>query len=392
MRFLVAPDKFKGSLAAREVAEHIAAGIRDDAPDAQIDILPVADGGEGTAEVIRNVRGGEWMTCAAQDALGRPIEARYVWLRDSAIAVIEMSAAAGIWRITPPDRDVMRANTFGVGQMLRAAVECGAREIIIGLGGSATNDGGLGMARALGFRFFANDQELRNGPADLMRLTRIVPSPESPPSRREGCGAPGEGNEGALNPIGVSWPRIVAAADVRSPLLGERGATRIFGPQKGATPEQIELLECALTKLAGIVHHDLGSDFQDESGAGAAGGLGFGLANFCGAELRSGFEVVAAAIGLEERMRHSDIVITGEGRLDAQTLEGKAPAGVAACARKLGKRVYAIVGEDGTHGGRGVFDDVLELVRAPITSAAARDLAAALLRERAAELVRILRT
>ncbi|HEV2096233.1 MAG TPA: glycerate kinase, partial [Chthoniobacterales bacterium] len=186
MRFLVAPDKFKGSLAAREVAEHIAAGIRDDAPDAQIDILPVADGGEGTAEVIRNVRGGEWMTCAAQDALGRPIEARYVWLRDSAIAVIEMSAAAGIWRITPPDRDVMRANTFGVGQMLRAAVECGAREIIIGLGGSATNDGGLGMARALGFRFFANDQELTNGSADLMRLTRIVPSPESPPSRREG--------------------------------------------------------------------------------------------------------------------------------------------------------------------------------------------------------------
>src|SRR5205823_3162890 len=173
MRILVAPDKFKGSLSARDVAEHIAIGIRDGLANAIVRTLPMADGGEGTAEVICDARGGEWITCAAHDALGRAVEARYVWLRKRATAVMEMSAAAGMWRIAPEERDLLSANTYGVGEMIKHAAERGAKEILLGLGGSATNDGGLGMARALGFRFLGTEGELAR-PGELVTLTGIV--------------------------------------------------------------------------------------------------------------------------------------------------------------------------------------------------------------------------
>jgi glycerate kinase len=338
MKILIAPDKFKGSLSAREVAENIALGLRDVLPEAKIDIVPVADGGEGTAEVICLALGGSWMECEAPDPLGREIEARYAWIEKRKLAVMEMSEAAGMRRVQGDNYDVDLASTFGVGEMILRAANNGAREIIIGLGGSATNDGGFGMARALGFRFIANTRELNEKVSQLAELTRIE------------------------KPTSLSLPKIVAAVDVKNPLLGENGATRIFGPQKGVTPDKIDMFERALTRLADIVARDLQVDFRDQAGAGAAGGLGFGLMSFCGARIQPGFDVVASAAGLESKMKDVDLVITGEGSLDRQTLEGKAPAGVARLARKLGKRVFAIVGrasEDREP--RGIFDGVHEL-------------------------------
>jgi glycerate 2-kinase len=336
MRILIAPDKFKGSLSARQVAENIALGIRDVIPDAQIEIAPVADGGEGTAEVIHDSLGGEWVTCAAHDALGGEIEARYVWISDQGAAVMEMSEAAGMRRLKDGVRDIMCASTFGVGEMLLDATKEGAREIIVGLGGSATNDGGFGMARALGFRFFDERHKEIEKTVDLISVARI----EAPV---EGGVSPGmtPGSQPARLPLQM---KIVAACDVRNPLLGQHGATRTFGPQKGATPKQLEILERALTRLADTVTRELGCDFRNNPGAGAAGGLGFGLMNFCSAQLQPGFDVVADAVELEEKIKSADVVITGEGKLDSQTLEGKAPAGVARLARKFGRRVFAVVG------------------------------------------------
>ncbi|PYI92185.1 MAG: glycerate kinase [Verrucomicrobia bacterium] len=378
MKILIAPDKFKGSLSARDVAEHIAIGIRDRLSNATVRTLPMADGGEGTAEVICDARGGEWITCAAHDALGRAIDARYVWLRESATAVMEMSAAAGMWRIAPEERDLLSANTYGVGEMMKHAAERGAKEILLGLGGSATNDGGLGMARALGFRFLGTEGELAR-PGELVTLTGIVSNNAA-------------GNLTALSgqvreaPILV-YPKVIAAADVRNPLLGRRGATRTFGPQKGGTPEQLEILENGLERLADISTRYLGSDFRDTAGAGAAGGLGFGLMIFCGAEVKSGFEVVAEFVGLRSAIEEADVVITGEGRLDEQTLEGKAPAGVARLARQLGKPVFAIVGStnQGITGGA-LFGAVLALARGEITPEQSVARAATLVEERAREL------
>jgi glycerate kinase len=321
MHILVAPDKFKGSLGAQEVGERIAAGLRAVLPQAEIRVMGLADGGEGTAEAISRARGGRWISCAAHDALGRVIRARYAWLDEPETALVEMSEAAGIQRLAPNERHPLTASTFGVGEMLLAAAARNAREIILGLGGSATNDGGFGMARALGFRFFANDgRELRDSITDLEILSEIE------------------------RPKHFSLPRITAACDVANPLLGERGASRIFGPQKGATPEQTEMLERSLQRLAEVSMRSLGCDYRNTPGAGAAGGLGFGLLTFCGAEIRSGFDVVAEMIGLRDEVERAEVVITGEGKLDRQTLEGKVPAGVARLAREFRKPIFAIVG------------------------------------------------
>jgi glycerate kinase len=379
MRILIAPDKFKGSLSAREVADHIAAGLRDRLRNAIIKTLPIADGGEGTAEVICEALSGEWVNCAAHDALGRTIEARYVWLRASATAVIEMSAAAGLWRIAPEERNLLTANTYGVGEMMKQAAERGATEILLGLGGSATNDGGLGMARALGLRFLGTEGELAY-PGDLVALSGIGSSDAV-------------GNLTALSgrDRDGDFPRVIAAVDVRNPLLGPRGATRTFGPQKGGTPEQLEILESGLKRLADIASRDFGCDFRDTLGAGAAGGLGFGLMTFCGAPVKSGFETVAEFVGLRSAIEEADVVITGEGRLDEQTLEGKAPAGVARLARQLGKRVFAIVGiSNEAPASPALFDAVVTLVRRDVTSEQAVARAGDLLQERARELARMM--
>jgi len=368
MKILIAPDKFKGSLNARAVAESIAAGLRDVLSDAIIETIPVADGGEGTAEVIRDACGGEWVTCEAHDALGRVITARYAWLHDRKRAVMEMSEVAGLGRIAPDERDPLRANTYGVGEMLLDATQRGATEVILGLGGSATNDGGFGMERALGFRFLSKGTAELTGPvSDLLGLERIS------------------------KPRDLRLPRVIGAADVRNSLLGARGATRTFGPQKGASPDQLEVIEEALARLADVVAQDLGCDFREAVGAGAAGGLGFGLMSFCGANIQPGFDLVAEMLDLGAAIQGADVVITGEGSLDEQTLEGKAPAGVARLARRMGKSVFAIVGRATRNPAvLDVFDGVHALVAAEITSEEAMSRTKELLRERARELGRTL--
>src|SRR5439155_21188607 len=328
MKILIAPDKFKGSLSAREVAKNIAAGLRDVLPDAKIDMMPMADGGEGTAEVIGDALDSHCVNCAAHDPLGREIDTRYAWIEHRKLAIMEMSEAAGMRRLSGDERDPVRANTFGVGEMLIAAARRAADQIIIGLGGSATNDGGFGMARALGFRFFAGDKELAGDVSELQKLTRIqAPVAAAVPAVMSSLQA-------TRLPL---QEKIIAAVDVRNPLLGRNGATQIFGPQEGASEEKIDMLERALTRLADIVARDLKVDCREEPGAGAAGGLGFGLRSFCGARSRRGFDGVAEAVKLEAKMKDVDVIITGEGSLDRQTLEGKTPAGVAQLGRKLGK-------------------------------------------------------
>jgi glycerate kinase len=380
VKILIAPDKFKGALTAREVAESVAKGLRDTLPNARIEIVPMADGGEGTAEVICNARGGSWLRCKAHDPLGRQIETRYAWIENAKLAVMEMSEAAGMRRLSESERDPVRASTFGVGEMILDAASRGTSEIIIGLGGSATNDGGFGMARALGFRFFSGAKELTDGVSELAKLTRI----QAPVSA------------GVSSASSISQParlppqlKIVAAVDVKNPLLGKNGATRVFGPQKGASKDTIDILERALTRLADVVAEEFGFDYRDKPGAGAAGGLGFGLMSFCAAKIRPGFEVVAEAVELESKIKDADLVITGEGSLDRQTLEGKTPAGVARLARKLGKRVFAIVGRAANDPEvHGIFDAVYENARSGMTQEENIRRAAELLRENARELAK----
>ena len=348
----------------------------------------MADGGEGTVEVISDALGGSWLQCKVHDPLGREIDACYAWIENRNLAVMEMSEAAGMWRLSESERDPLLANTFGVGEMILNAVQCSARKIIIGLGGSVTNDGGFGMARALGFRFFADTKELTGAVSELQNLTKIE--------------APVAAN---ASPAWTVWPAnsktqptrlppqltIVAAVDVRNPLLGANGATRVFGPQKGASENTIEVLERALTKLADVVSKEFGVDYRDEAGAGAAGGLGFGLMSLCNATIRPGFDVVAGAIGLESKMKDVDVVVTGEGSLDRQTLEGKTPAGVARLARKLGKPVFAIVGRASKDREvRELFDKVYELAQRGMSQKEQMARAAEFLREKARELAKTL--
>ncbi|HET6888999.1 MAG TPA: glycerate kinase [Candidatus Udaeobacter sp.] len=371
MRILIAPDKFKGALNAREVAENIARGLREVLPDAEIDIVPMADGGEGTAEAICEARGGSWLKCKAHDPIGREIEARYGWIEDGKLAVMEMSEAAGMRRLTENERDPVHTTTFGVGEMILDAANRGANEIIIGLGGSATNDGGWGMARALGYRFDYEHEQEHEEEKDSARVGHLVDL-----SRIE-------------MPRDLKLPEIIAAVDVRNPLLGENGATRVFGPQKGASKDELNILEQALTRLADVVAKEFDFDYRDKSGAGAAGGLGFGLMSFCWATIRPGFDVVAEAVGLESKMKEVDLMITGEGSLDRQTLEGKTPAGVARMARKLGKKVFAIAGRASENGEvRGIFDGVYQNARPGMSEKENMERAAELLRENARELAR----
>ena len=365
MRILIAPDKFKGALNAREVAENIAKGLCDVLPEAEIDIVPMADGGEGTAEVICDARGGSWLKCKAHDPLGCKIDARYAWIASGRIAVMEMSEAAGMWRVSEDERDPVRATTFGVGEMILDAANRCANKIIIGLGGSATNDGGFGMARALGFRFLGLEQELRGAVTELAGLERIE------------------------RPEDLVLPKFIAAVDVKNPLLGRNGATRVFGPQKGAGKKKIDILERALSRLADVVAKEFGFDYRGEAGAGAAGGLGFGLMSFCGAEIQPGFDVVAEAVALESKIKDADVVVTGEGSLDRQTLEGKTPGGVARLARQLGKPVFALVGRaDEDREVREMFDGVYENARPGMSQAENMRRAVELLRENARALAR----
>ncbi len=368
MKVLIAPDKFKGSISAAVAAQAIADGLREALPAAECVLAPIADGGEGFAEAMCLALAGSWIECTAKDPLERDVPCRYAWVEREKLAIIEMAEASGLWRLKPEERAPLRAHTFGTGQLIRDAAERGARKILVGLGGSATTDGGAGMAAALGYDLLTSDgEDLAHDPGVLIALVRIE------------------------NTNVIDLPEIIAACDVQNPLLGERGTARVFAPQKGADEKTVTHLEASMTQLAEIVTESLGCDFRDAPGAGAAGGIGFGLMSFCGAKVRSGFDLVAETIGLEAKIAAADLVITGEGRLDAQTLEGKGPAGVAALARKHGKPVLAFGGGIDP-AAENLFDATAPIIDSPLPLDEAMRRGAELLRRsarRAGQLLKI---
>lgn len=331
LNVLVAPDKFAGTLGAAQAAEAMAAGWLSVRPDDRIRTLPLADGGTGTLDVLAPI--GEERTTTVAGPLGTEIRARFMRLEDGT-AVIESAQACGLHLLDPTDRDPLRATTHGVGELIEAARETNPTRIVVGLGGSATVDGGIGMLRALGAVATRDDGRAATTPADLSRLASISALP-------------------------VLTVPLVAAADVDAPLLGPQGAARSYGPQKGATPRDVEELEAGLVRLADVLADMTGRDLRDLHGAGAAGGLGMAL-QALGAEVTSGAELIGQLLGLHEAVQSVDVVLTGEGSLDAQSLAGKAPMHVHSIAREHGTHILAVAGRLDPDVA-GCFDDALAL-------------------------------
>lgn len=324
MKIVIAPDSFKESLSALEAASAIEAGFREIFPDAEYVKVPVADGGEGTVDAMVAATGGRLVTLSATGPLGRPVEAFYGLTGDGLTAVVEMAAASGLELVAPSERDPLVATSRGTGDLIRAALDAGARRFILGVGGSATNDGGAGMLQALGVGLLdAQGAQLAPGGAALAQLDRIDVSNLDP--RIKDC-------------------VFDVACDVSNPLVGPRGASAIFGPQKGATPEMVEQLDANLRHYAGIILRDLGQDVADIPGVGAGGGIAAAMLVFLNGRLRPGSEIVADAVGLDATVVDADLVVTGEGRIDSQTVNGKTPIGVARVAGRHGKPVIAIGG------------------------------------------------
>ena len=332
-RILCAPDSFKGSLSAKAAAEAMAEGIRSALPDAQIDLCPVADGGEGTVEAMVAATNGELRTEQVTGPLAGTVQAAWGLLGSAdntpRTAVIEMAAASGLGLVPEAERDPTRTTTQGTGELIAKALDQGVSRILVGLGGSATNDGGCGMAMALGARFFDEHSNEMLSPVtggQLARIRRIDMSGLDPRLRET---------------------EIHGLCDVNNPLTGPLGAALTFAPQKGATEEQVLELDAGLVHLAALFREQLGADIEHVPGAGAAGGLGAGLAAFCDARLRSGIETVLEQTGFAARVQGSDLCLTGEGQLDRQSLLGKACLGVAQAARKHGVSTWALVGSTG---------------------------------------------
>ncbi len=341
MRIVVAPQEYKGTLTAAEAAGAIAVGVRRALPDADVDLAPVSDGGPGLVDALLAATPGRLMSAAVQDPLGRDIEAQWALL-DDRTAVIEMASAAGLVLLAEAERDPRITSTYGVGQLIGAALHAGASRIIVGVGGSATNDGGAGMAAALGVRFLnAEGRGLPPGGAALARLARIDASGID---------------------LRIRNVRVIAATDVTNSLCGPDGASLVYGPQKGATFEIAKELDTALRRYGEVIERDLGVSVLDVPGAGAAGGLGAGLIAFLGAEVRPGFEIVAEVTRLAERIAEAHLVITGEGRLDGQTAYGKSVARVAGLAREASVAVIAVPGSLGE--GWEVMSEALDTIAA----------------------------
>ena len=323
MTVTCALDSFKGSLTSLQAGESAAEGIRRVYPAAEIFVRPLADGGEGTLETLREGLGGEVRTLTVSGPLGKAVECPYAILPDGAV-VVELAGAAGLTLIPPEVRDPLRTTTYGVGQVLRSAMAEGHRRFVVGIGGSATNDGGAGMLMALGFDLLdENGSPIPLGAAGLERLASVSDQ-HVPPELRE-C-------------------RFRVACDVDNPLCGPRGASAVFSPQKGADAAVVERLDGLLARFARITRETFPDADPDRPGAGAAGGVGLAFQAYLGGELCPGVQLVLEETGLEEYIARSDVVITGEGRLDAQTAMGKAPAGVAGLAKKYGLPVYALSG------------------------------------------------
>ena len=327
MRIVIAPQSLKGSLTAAEAGAAIAEGVRAVYPEAECVIVPVADGGEGTVQALVDATGGEIVLQTVTGPLGEPVEAFYGLLGSGDTAAIEMAACAGLPLVPPERRDPRITTTYGVGELILAALERGCHHFIIGIGGSATNDGGAGLAQALGALLQTGENaDIARGGAALATLAQI--SLSSLDSRLANC-------------------QFEVACDVNNPLCGPTGATAVYGPQKGATPEMVAQLDMALAHYAEIIERDLGLSVKDIPGAGAAGGLGAGLIAFLHATLRPGSQIVLEAVHLEEQLAGADLVITAEGQLDAQTAYGKSVGAVAALAKQYHLSVLALAGSLG---------------------------------------------
>ncbi|AFH63387.1 glycerate kinase [Paenibacillus caseinilyticus] len=361
MRIIVAPDSYKGSLDAVAVARAMERGIRTVFQDAEIVKVPIADGGEGTLEALVAATGGTLMQEKVTGPMGRPVNARWGILGDGATGVIEMAEASGLPLVPAGQRNPLRTTTYGTGELIKAALDRGLRKLIIGLGGSATNDGGAGMAQALGVKLLDDTgEELPPGGAALRGLHHIDLS--------------------QLDPR-LADTRIDVACDVNNPLYGPRGASAVYGPQKGADPVMVQRLDEALHAFAVKAREATGRDIAEQPGAGAAGGLGAGLLYFTNARLMPGIRLVLDAVEFERRLEGADFVLTGEGATDAQTANGKAPVGVAAAARRAGVPAVCLSGSLGqgaeevlNHGIDGLMSIVPGPMDLPSCLAAAEEL------------------
>ena len=367
LRIVIAPQAFKQSVSARAAAIAIHNGVQRAVPDAETVLIPVADGGDGTLAALIDTTGGQYFTEEATGPLGDTISAQWGVMGDGTTAVIEMALASGLALIPDHRRDPRTATTYGTGQLMRAALDAGYTRIIVGLGGSATNDGGTGMASALGVRFLdAAGEMLPPGGAALANLHAIDTS--------------------GLHP-GIARATIIGATDVTNPLCGETGASAIFGPQKGATPEMVQELDGCLANLAHVIQSELSIDVLHTPGSGAAGGLGAGLIAFANCELRSGIDMVCDALDFDRHAATADLVITGEGRADRSTAFDKAPVGIARRSRAFGVPTLLLAGSLGEgydalyqHG----IDAMIPIAEEPATLEASLQNGAELL-ERAAE-------
>lgn len=374
MKIVIAPQSFKGSISALDAARAMEEGVLRVIPDAETVLVPVADGGDGTLETLVDATGGEVRSTTVTGPIGKPVTAEWGALGDGQTAVIEMARTSGLALLSLAERDPLHATTYGLGEVLRKALDAGFRSFIVGIGGSATNDGGAGMAQALGIRLLDEaGNDLPPGGAALARLRRIDMS---------GL------DERALE--ASFW----VACDVSNPLTGPEGASAVYGPQKGATPDLVDRLDAALRNFAEVVERDIGVSIDAVPGSGAAGGLGGGMMAFLGGSLRAGVDIVLDHVGLDEKLEGADLVITGEGRIDFQTVYNKAPIGVARRAKRRNIPVLAVCGSLGD-GFEDVhaegIDAVVSILAAPMTLDEASARAAELIADATAEAMRLVK-
>lgn len=360
MKVVIAIDSLKGSLSSMEAGMAIKDGILAAKPDAEVIVKPLADGGEGTTDALIEGMNGERIDLTVTGPMHTPVDAYYGYLKDTNTAVMEMASAAGITLVPDSEKNPLLATSYGVGEMINDAIQRGCRNFIIGIGGSVTNDGGIGMLKALGVRFLdENDEDAGEGGQALAKVARIDVS--------------------GMNPL-LKECHIQVACDVNNPLCGENGSTYIYGPQKGVTEDMKKTLDEAMAHFARVTSETLENDYLNTPGAGAAGGLGYAFLAYTGAALTPGIELILDAVGLEEELSSADVVVTGEGRLDFQTAMGKAPVGVARLAKKYNAKVIAFAGsvtKEATACNKEGIDAFFPILRGVCTLAEAMDPVAA---------------
>lgn len=371
MKVVIAPDSFKGSVTAMEAARAIERGIKKFLPQALTRTVPVADGGEGTMDSLVSATGGKKVKVEVKDPLARPTEAEYGLLGDGKTCVIEMASASGLYLISPEERNPLKTTTYGTGELIKKALDAGCRHFILAIGGSATNDGGIGMLQALGMKLLDEAGEEVGFGGE--QLDRIVTIDDRNFDER------------------ISQSSFLIASDVQNPLIGPNGATYVFGPQKGATPEMVEVLDKKMARWADVVESKTGIRLHDRPGAGAAGGLGGAFQAFFRAEMRRGIDIVIEYTRLKETMADADLVFTGEGQIDFQTASGKTPMGVAQVAQQLGIPTIVLTGSIG----KGIDElyrygitSIHSIVNGPMTLDEAMKRAAELLEQKAEQIMR----